>query len=132
LEFLDGRPSVLGTYRADQYSDPVTVAAMLSGTVVAIDDVVTDPRTAACADRFRELSVGATLAVPLVTDDGPRAVLGLSSRVPRHWSADDVELARDVAARIFPAIERARAEASWRQAELALRESEQRFRIMAD
>src|SRR3712207_9502139 len=49
----------------------------------------------------------------------------ITSREPRDWRADEIELLQEIASRVFPRSERARAEE-------ALRESEERFRILAN
>jgi PAS domain S-box-containing protein len=63
--------------------------------------------------------------VPLVKAGRLQAVLYLHSKTLRAWSDADATLAEEVAERTWAAIERAHAEA-------ALRESEARFRSMAD
>jgi PAS domain S-box-containing protein len=71
------------------------------------------------------LSTRSILAVPLVKAGRLQAVLYLHSKTLRAWSDADATLAEEVAERTWAAIERAHAEA-------ALRESEARFRSMAD
>ncbi|HEX2099351.1 MAG TPA: PAS domain S-box protein, partial [Candidatus Synoicihabitans sp.] len=62
---------------------------------------------------------------PIVTQGQWRASLIVADRQARDWTPDELALLENVVARVWPLIERARAEA-------ALRESEQRFRNMAD
>src|SRR3712207_8673754 len=46
-------------------------------------------------------------------------------RSPRDWRADEIELVQEISSRVFPRIERARAEQ-------ALRESEEKYRTLFD
>jgi PAS domain S-box-containing protein len=120
-EFLNDRPQVLGTHRAEDYADAGTREAMMAGKGIAVDDVITDERTAAGAEAFRRTDVRAFACEPLVTDQGLAALIAITSRQPRPWRRDEVHLLRDLAARLFPAVERARTEQ-------ALRDSEARYR----
>jgi len=80
------------------------------GETLRIDDVMTDPRTAAHADAYRGLNVQAVVAVPLVRQGRLRATLALHEPGPRRWTGHDLALAEAVAARTWDAVERARAE----------------------
>jgi PAS domain S-box-containing protein len=120
-EFLDGRPTVLGTHRAEDYADAGTRDAMRAGKGTAVKDVAADPRTAARAGAFRRIDVRAFASEPLVTEHGLAALISITVREPHVWRPDEVQLLHDLAARLFPAVERARAEQ-------ALRESEAKYR----
>jgi len=74
---------------------------------------------------FEALSVRGRLSVPLMRGGVLRALLFAHTVQPHEWSDDDVALLHDVAARTWAEVERARAEAD-------VRESEQRFRAIAD
>ncbi|HEY0052991.1 MAG TPA: ATP-binding protein, partial [Caulobacteraceae bacterium] len=67
----------------------------------------------------------ALLSVPLVRAGRLRALLNLHMREPRAWTAEEAELVQEVAARTWAEVERARAE-------VEVRESEARFRSIAD
>lgn len=69
--------------------------------------------------------VRARLSVPLMQGGALRALLFAHASEAREWPDDDVTLFKDVAARTWAELERARAEAE-------VRESEQRFRAIAD
>ena len=120
-EFLDGRPAVLQAHRTEDYVDAGTREAVRAGKGTAVDDVTTDPRTAARAGAFRCVDVRAFASEPLVTEQGLAATIAITSREARVWRPDEVQLLRDLAARLFPAVERARAEQ-------ALRDSEAKYR----
>ena len=101
------------------------LATLKADRPLLIRDVTTDPRTAAFAEGYRGVQVGALLDVPLVREGRLEAFVFSSCPEPHAWTPEDVALAEDVAARTWSALGRARSE-------IALRESEARFRAMAD
>ncbi|AKJ30384.1 GAF domain-containing protein [Caldimonas brevitalea] len=103
------------------------IQRLRAGATVSIADVRTDLLTegAAVADAYARLDARAACLVPLVKDGRFEAILFVHQQQPRHWREDEAALVREVAERTWAAVERARAEE-------ALRESEARFRAMAD
>ncbi|MFN6489667.1 MAG: PAS domain S-box protein [Nostoc sp. DedQUE03] len=87
-----------------------------------IDDVNTHPWTQDFADNYTLINMQSYVIAPFVREGRWVASIGVSSNKPRHWTADEMLLLENVAARVAPLIERARAEA-------ALRDSENRFRM---
>lgn len=98
---------------------------LAAGRTAAIDDVRQDPRTAAVADAFDAIQTRALIRAPLIRSGRLRAFLYVHDIEPRIWSEAEIDLVEQVAARTWSEVERARAEA-------AVRESEQRFRAVAD
>lgn len=96
--------------------------AIRAGASLVVSDVVTDARTSMHADAFRRLDIGAVLTESCVTTRGLEMVLVLSSRRSKVWSDAERRLLLEIAVRLFPAIERVRAEES-------LRDSEERLRL---
>ncbi|MCA8971387.1 MAG: PAS domain S-box protein [Planctomycetes bacterium] len=96
--------------------------AIRAGSSFVVSDVVADARTSMHADALRRLDIAAVLTEPCVTVRGLEMVLVLSSRRPRVWNDGERRLLLEVAVRLFPAIERVRAEES-------LRDSEERLRL---
>lgn len=126
-EWNDGSvPSNVGPYRLARFGHRLS-ADLKRGCTMAIGDVACDVRTSSpeALASFARISIAAFVYVPLIKGGRLAAVLVIHSHVPRLWSADDVKLAEEVAERTWAAVERARAET-------ALRESEARFRLMAD
>ena len=91
------------------------------GRVVAIDEVAGEGGAAAGAAARR----GSRLLAPFAVDGQWRFVISIEKSEPNHWRPDERELLQDLAARLYLRLERARAES-------ALRESEARFRVVAN
>ena len=110
----DGRiPSVVGTWRLDDYG-PEFFAAMKAGDTVAIPDIRTDPWTSApeVVAAYAGISTISILNVPLMAGGRMAAILFVNHPEPREWSPADITLTEDVAGRLASAVERARAEAA--------------------
>ena len=85
-----------------------------AGNAVVVDCVALDPRTAAFASAYDAIDVRANLAIPLVKAGRMIAILSLQNAQPRHWTAEEVELAAEVAERTWATAEAARAQADLR------------------
>lgn len=112
-------------YRLDDFL-PDMLAELKEGRTLSFDDLKQDPRRGDGLEGvFNATNARAALAVPLLKNQRLTALLYLNAAEPRKWSGDDLALIEDVAERTWIAVERARAEA-------ALRESEARFRVIAE
>jgi PAS domain S-box-containing protein len=87
--------------------------------------VIDDTRAHDHAKAWIDAGIGAIITAPQVDDGRTLAMLWVTVPAPRAWTADEVVLLRESAARLWTELSRARAEN-------ALRESEERFRVMAD
>lgn len=74
---------------------------------------------------FESNAMAALVAVPLIKRDGLVAVLAVHSSVPRNWTPDEISLIEETADRTWAAVVRARAE-------VALRDSEERYRTLVE
>ena len=92
---------------------------------VVVDDAGADPRTGGAIDALRARSALAFVNVPLVEQGELAAVFFVNNAIPRAWMAEELALIKEVAARVRTASERLRGE-------VALRESEAKFRTIAD
>jgi PAS domain S-box-containing protein len=92
---------------------------------IVIRNVGDDPRTAPVAAALHARSTSAFVNAPVVEQGVLAALLYINDSRPRDWTADELMLIREVAARIRTASERLRSMA-------ALRESEAKFRTIAD
>jgi PAS domain S-box-containing protein len=120
--------SLAGEARLLDGFGPAVIAELRAGRALVVEDCLADPRTAGegCAATWASIGTRSLIVVPLLTAAGRlRAILYVHEPEPRRWTEAEVKLAEDTAHRTRAAIERARAEA-------ARRESETRFRLMAD
>ncbi len=115
---------ISGVYTLESYGARL-MAELQRGRTVRIADTGKDPRTAESADAFKGQGVRARLSVPVVRAGRVRAVFFLHDTAPRDWSDEDAALVEEAASRTWTEIERARALAE-------VRESEERFRSIAN
>jgi PAS domain S-box-containing protein len=123
--YTDGVPERLGRYSLSAFSS-YAAGEWRAGRTASTDDVEADPRWGE-AERaaYASVSTRAGFGIPLIKGGRLVALLGVNQSVPRRWTDAERELAREVAERTWDAVERARAEAQ-------LRESEERFRTLAE
>jgi PAS domain S-box-containing protein len=127
-DWTDGTVSSLaGEARLLDGFGPAVIAELQAGRTLVVEDCLADSRTAGDTYAATWASIGARalVCVPLLKAGQLTAILYVHEPAPRCWSEADVRLAEDTAQRSWAAVERA-------QAEAALRESERRFRLMAD
>ncbi|MFN8491149.1 MAG: PAS domain S-box protein [Caldilineaceae bacterium] len=118
-----GVPSLKQTFRMVEYLTDAFARASRAGELFVVRDTATDARVD--ADAYARLNIGAWLGVPFHREGRWTAFLAVTNIAPRDWRDDEIELVRTIADRVFPGIERARAEA-------ALRASEARIRIAVE
>lgn len=89
-----------------------------AGSTIAVEDSTLDPR----ADRGGCAAAGvvACLLVPFHRVGLWTHLLSVTAGEPRSWREDEIELCQELANRVFPRIERARAEAALRKSQLRL------------
>jgi len=111
------------TFRLGDFMTADLQRACRAGETVAVSDTATDARVHPGA--HARLRLGAGVAVPFHRDGRWQGFLTATATAPRAWQAAEIELVQEVAARVFPRIERARAEE-------ALRASEEKYRTLFD
>lgn len=106
---------------------PTMAPDLKEGRPLCFGDVQADPRTSdpAIQERFRAMNARAVMAVPLLKNGKLKALLYLNAAEPRNWANEELALVEDVTERTWIAVERARAEA-------AMRESEEKARLIAE
>lgn len=106
---------------------PTLQAELREGHPIFVEDIKSDPRAQDpnVQAAYSTLNARTALAAPLLKNQQLTAVLYLHSAEPRAWSSDDLSLVEDVAERTWTAVEKARAE-------IGLRETEARFRVIAE
>ena len=98
---------------------------LAAGRPVRIADVREDSRTRDALDVFERLQTRSLMRAPLIRGGRLRAFLYVHDSRVREWTDSELELLQEVASRTWTEIERTRAEAE-------VRESEERFRAIAD
>lgn len=101
------------------------IADLAEGRLIQIPDVEQDPRTRDALDVFQRLETRALMRAPVIRAGRLHAFLYAHNSTVRTWTEAEMELLQEVATRTWTEIERARAQG-------ALRESEERFRAIAD
>ncbi len=119
-----GVPPVSGRFSPAAFQP--LAAEYRAGRAAVVQDVNADLRLPdAVKERIRGMRSSAFVGIPIMRAGAFRALLSVSQLAPREWAAEDVALVEEVAGRVWAEVERARAEQ-------ALRESEERLRLIAD
>ncbi len=92
-----GVESMAGTLALRDYGS--FIDSLKRGEFIAIADVEKDPRTAAAADTLKARSAGAFVKQPVMEHGRLVAVLFINNAAARNWSAGDLALIREIAAR---------------------------------
>src|SRR5262245_225091 len=115
--WLRGATSVAGEHRIGDFVTPELRKKLEVGEVVAINDVETDPRTRYFALRYEPLGIGAFASASMLSEKRWEASLSVHHLQAYDWRPDELQLLRDVAARLWPAAKRAWAVGALRQSE---------------
>jgi PAS domain S-box-containing protein len=131
-EYRFEAPAIEGVFSLDAFGAR-NLALLRAGRTVAHDDVLADPGRD--RDVWDELGTRAHVSVPMLRDGAYRGTLFVSYLRPHEWSSAEIGLIEAVAAGLWEAAERSRAEATLRESEAlarqALVESEKLFRGFA-
>ncbi|MDB6031804.1 MAG: hypothetical protein JWM16_2142 [Verrucomicrobiales bacterium] len=122
--FAEGCAGIAGKYRLSLLGSAATGLMQAGQTLVIYDaEVELEPKEG--VEMFGALGARALICCPLVKEGRLRAMMMVHQAAARQWKSNEVHLVEAVVERCWSTIERARAER-------ALRESEQRFRQLAD
>ncbi len=117
----DDVPGLVGVYALSDFVGPQFIQQARAGEVIVVRDTVTDPRTD--APTFASLKISSFVCAPLILDGVWRFALCLYQSVAYDWRDDEIEIARELARRVWARMERIRTDE-------ALRESEARYRTL--
>ncbi len=118
-DYVDGVASMVGRFRWTELAGS-RADEIARGGILVVDDTATDPRTAPERQALQAVEIGAYLCPILIKDGRVGGGMGIHSRTPRVWTADEIALVQNVADRIWATLEQ-------RKAEAALRASEERL-----
>ncbi len=117
-----GLPSVARLYSLREM--PLFGTVLREGSPAVVADVAATPAVDAPLKQLcREYRVLAYLSVPVFRNGELVGILGLTQATPRAWTALEVALVQETAERTWAAVQQA-------QAEEALRQSEEQFRLL--
>jgi two-component sensor histidine kinase len=103
-----GQVSVAGDHRFADYGE--LHHGLMRGEPLVIHDVAADPRTASFMPALRPIDVAAFVDTPLRERGSTVALFFVHDRVPRTWTAQELEFMRVVADRVEVGVARLRAE----------------------
>lgn len=124
-DYVNGAEALAGSYPIDSFG-PRLLAAYRRGLTVSVANVQTDPNlTVAQRTAYAAIQIAAYVGIPLIKEGEFVAGLAIHTAQPRTWTQNEVALAEEVAERTWVAVERTRVE-------VALRDSENRFRLVVE
>jgi PAS domain S-box-containing protein len=120
----DELPSLAGHYNMADFGASEGWHAVAAGRL-AVEDVAAHPLTRLHAARFAGLGIRAVATAPFVREGRWVAAIVATAERPRRWTENDFELLENVVTRVWPLVERARAEAQLRIAQAQLQQHAQ-------
>ncbi|MBL0407371.1 PAS domain-containing protein [Microvirga aerilata] len=112
--FVDGVEPLIGTFAPSDFGS-VSIARQRQGLTEVCNDVEADP--AQVHATWAAIETRSFVSVPLLRDGRLTATLYVNFRDVHHWTAHEIALVEEVAARTCVAVERARVEGALRQSE---------------
>jgi PAS domain S-box-containing protein len=114
----EGSPSIVGHYSLADFGK-LAVRNLTAGEPLIVNDNLAElaPEEAAT---FQAIGIAATICMPLIKEGRLTALMAIHDRVPRAWSAYDLNIIREVTERCWAHIERVRADAAVSEAVTAL------------
>lgn len=101
-------PSTLGSFRLSQYLSNEFKRASRAGETIVVTNTQTDPRVDAAG--YAALKMHSFVSVPFHNQGKWTHFIAICDSKPREWKVDEVQMIEEIANRIFPRLERARAE----------------------
>jgi GAF domain-containing protein len=117
----DDAVNLVGTYRMTDYVSEDFQRTLVAGLPIVINDVASDSRTAESLENYRKLKLGSFINTPYVSDGTLKFVLGVYRPEAYEWRRDEIDLLRELTARVWLSIERKRTEEALRESEGHLR-----------
>ncbi|WP_169444504.1 ATP-binding protein [Massilia niastensis] len=109
-----GIASLAGESRLLESFGPAIVEQLREGRTVCLDDIALDERAAPYAAAYAGIDARAMVIVPIIEEGRLAAIFYLHERGARHWTAQEVAMAEDVARHTREVVRRSRVEESLR------------------
>jgi PAS domain S-box-containing protein len=106
--YVDGLAPINGVFRLDEFGARHLARGRQGLTTVEEDVLAVDPQIH--SPTWVAIGTRGHVSVPLIRDGNYRASLYVTHSRPHRWTTDEVALIEEVAARVWDAVERARAE----------------------
>jgi PAS domain S-box-containing protein len=116
--YVDGVPEVNGVFKLADFEEE-NIARLRLGQSFFYDDVLADNRPG--RDVWEKIGTRAHITVPFMRDGRCTGSMYVTYYTPHRWLTEEIALIKEVAARIWDAVERGRAEARLRDAEERMR-----------
>ncbi len=113
--------SLVGSHHINDFLTGKIYRASFAGEVLPVSDTIADLGTDSA--KYADLNIRAFVTVPIVENSKVQFLMSMNDSKPRDWRTDEIELMRQLTARIWTSLQRHRAET-------ALRESEENFRAV--
>ncbi|MSP41265.1 MAG: PAS domain S-box protein [Deltaproteobacteria bacterium] len=118
-------PSLIGSYSLSSLAPALLDAGRLGQTIV-VNDIGSDPRTAAIVEPARRFGIGAAVAVPLVRDGQLISAIIVAMAHAHEWNEREVALINLVAERTWEAVQKLQLDSALRESDAALRDADRR------
>ena len=122
-DYTNGVQSLAGRYPVTNFGHKILQAYRRGQTAIGVDVAGDASLTPAERAAFAAAEVGAYIGVPLIKNGMLVVGLGVHMSVARNWTDEEVVRVEETAERTWAAVERARAE-------VALAESEEKYRTL--
>ncbi len=113
-----GQQEISGSFVLADYHTEAEHRLLCSGHSMIVNDVRDGTRTPEQIAAFEAFDIGSIVNTPYISNGRWVFDLGVARNKPSVWREDEIELLRELSARIWLRIERARAEAAMRESEL--------------
>lgn len=102
------------------------LAGCLADGTLLIEDVASDPRTCEMGEWLGGFGIAACAARAFLWEGRHAAMLVVTAAAPREWTREEIRALDEAVARVWPVVERLRAEEVLRRQSAQLRQSEER------
>jgi PAS domain S-box-containing protein len=114
-------PSLVQTFRLEDYLSADFLSTMRAGGVFVMRDTARDERAA--AQSYARLKVGSFVTVPFFRNGRYIAHIAATTEKAHDWQPQEIRVLQEISSRIFPRVERARAEQALRESESRLQKA---------